>query len=137
MPISNPGEVVDFDADAARDAVLATVQGELRTFVEFDAERFNPIYVDDETLAFYDDETHMREHFGRIHDYLNVDLAEIDLFVEELVPVADSVEYLVTALDAFKLLRFYVDGQGVFLALDHDEPVEPVVDAIRGAIDGD
>ena len=137
MPISNPGEVVDFDAEAACEAVRATVQGELRSFVEFDTERFNPIYVDDVTLSLYEDEEHMREHFGRVHDYLNVDLAEIDLFVEELVPIADRVEYLVTALDAFKLVRFYVDRQGVFLALDPDEPVEPVVDVIRGAIDDD
>ena len=135
MPISNAGEVVDFDAEAACDAVRGTVQGELRTFVEFDAERFNPIYVDDETLSFYEDEAHVRAHFGRIHGYVNVDLAEIDLFVEELFPIADHVEYLVTALDAFKLVRFYVDNQGVFLALDHDEPVEPVVAAIREAID--
>lgn len=136
MPISNPDDVVDFDAEAACRAVLRTVQGELRTFVEFDAERFNPIYVDDVTLSYYDDEDHMYEHFGRIHDYVNVDLAEIDLFVGELLPIADRVEYLVTAMDAFKLVRYYVDGQGIFLAVDADEPVEPVVEAISEAIEG-
>lgn len=137
MPVSQPGGIVDFDADAACDAVLETVEGELRTFVEFDADGFNPIYVDDATLDFYDDEDHMRDHFGRIHDYVNVDLAEIDLFVSELLPLADRVEYLVTAMDAFKLVRYYVGTQGVFLAIDHDEPVEPVVAAIREAIDED
>ena len=135
MPISNPGEIVDFDAEAACDAVREAVRGELRTFVEFDAEGFNPIYVDDDTRAFYEDEEHMHEHFGRIHDYVNVDLAEIDLFVEELLPLADRVEYLVTAMDAFKLVRYYVGQQGIFLAVDADEPVEPVVDAIRRAVD--
>lgn len=135
MPVSQPGGVVDFDAEAACDAVLETVEGRLWSFVEFDAEGFDPIHVDEATLSFYDDEAHMHEHFGRIHDYVNVDLAEIDLFVEELLPIADRVEYLVTALDAFQLVRFYVDGQGVFLAIDPDEPVEPVVAAIREAID--
>lgn len=135
MPTSNPGEVVDFDAEAACKAVLAAVEGELRTFVEFDAGQFNPIYVDDVTLAFYEDEEHMYEHFARIHDYVNVDLAEIDLFVGELLPVADRVKYLVTAMDAFKLVRYYVGDQGLFLAVDPDEPVEPVVAAIRGTLE--
>ena len=134
--MSNPGEVVDFDAEAACEAVMDVVEGELRTFVEFDAERFNPVYVDDVTLAFYEDEAHMYEHFGRIHDYVNVDLAEIDLFVGELLPVADRVEYLVTAMDAFTLLRYYVGRQGILLGLDPDEPVEPVVEALRDATDG-
>lgn len=134
MPISRPGEVVDFDAEAACDAVRGTVEGRLLSFVEFDAEGFNPIYVDDGTFAAYDDEDHMLEHFDRIHGYVNVDLAEIDLFVEELFPVADRVEYLVTGLDAFTLVRYYVDHQGVFLAIDPDEPVEPVIAALREAI---
>ena len=135
MPTSNPDDVADFDAEAACKAVLATVEGELRTFVEFDAAQFNPVYVDDATLALYEDEEHMYEHFARIHDYVNVDLAEIDLFVGELLPVADRVEYLVTAMDAFKLVRYYVGDQGLFLAIDPDEPVEPVVDALGEAID--
>lgn len=134
MPISNPGEVVDFDAAEACDAVLGTVEGRLRAFVEFDAEGFNPIYVDDGTLAAYDDEDHMLEHFERIHGYVNVDLAEIDLFVEELFPVADRVEYLATGLDAFKLVRYYVGHQGIFLAVDHDEPIDPVIAALRETI---
>lgn len=135
MPISRESQVVDFDAEAACDAVRETVEGSLRSFVEFDAERFNPIYVDDATLAAYDDEAHMEEHFARVHSYVHVDFAEMELIVEELFSVADRVEYLVTAMDAFTLVRFYVGDQGVFLALDPGEPVEPVIAAIREAID--
>lgn len=135
MPIRNRGEVVDFDVEAACEAVERTVEGSLRSCVEYDADRFNPVYVDDVTRAFYDDEDEMYDHFDQIHSYVHLDLAEMDLFTEELFPIADRVRYLVTALDAFKLVRVYVDGDGLFLALDHDEPVEPIVEAIHGAID--
>lgn len=134
MPVQNASEVVEFDADAACEAVQATVSGTLRSFVEFDGESFNPLYVDDSTLSFYDDEDHMREHFSQLHSYVYLDLTEMDLFTDELFPVAERVEYITTALDFFKLVRIYRDGDGVFVALDHDEAVQPVVEAVENAI---
>lgn len=134
MPVQNASEVVEFDADAACEAVQATVSGTLRSFVEFDGESFNPLYVDDATMSFYDDEDHMRAHFSQLHSYVYLDLTEMDLFTEELFPVAERVAYITTALDFFKLVRIYRDGDGVFVALDHDEPVQPVVEAVENAI---
>lgn len=134
MPVKNASEVVEFDADAACEAVQATVSGTLRSFVEFDGEAFKPLYVDDATMSFYDDEDHMRAHFSQLHSYVYLDLTEMDLFTDELFPVADRVEYITTALDFFKLVRIYRDGDGVFIALDHDEPVQPVVEAVEDAI---
>lgn len=135
MPVQNASEVVEFDADAACEAVQSTVSGTLRSFVEFDGDAFNPLFVDDSTLAFYDDEEHMLAHFSQLHSYVYLDLAEMDLFTQELFPVADRVEYITTTLDFFKLVRIYYDDEGLFLALDHDEPVEPIVRAISGALE--
>lgn len=135
MPVRNASEVVAFDADAACEAVQAAVSGTLRSFVEFDGEAFNPLYVDDSTMSFYEDEEHMRAHFSQLHSYVYLDLAEMDLFTDELFPVAERVEYITTALDFFKLVRVYYGDEGLFLALDHDEPVEPIVRAISGALE--
>lgn len=134
MPVRNESSIVDFDADAAFDAAADTVSGTLRSFVEFDGESFNPLYVDDTTLAFYEDEDHMLAHFGQLHSYVYLDLAEIDLFTTELFPVAERVEYITTAMDFFKIVRIYHGDEGLFLALDHDEPVEPLVEAVLEAI---
>lgn len=135
MAIRNASELVAFDADAACEAVLETVSGTLRSFVEFDSESFNPLYVDETTLAFYDDEDHMLAHFAQLHSYVYLDLAEMDLFTEELFPVANRVEYITTAMDFLKIVRIYYDNEGVFLALDHDEAVEPIVRAVGAATD--
>lgn len=134
MPVQNASAVVEFDADAACEAVKATASGSLRSFVEFDGDSFNPLYVDDSTISFYDDEEHMRAHFSQLHSYVYLDLAEIDLFTGQLFPVADRVHYITTALDLFKLVRIYYDDEGVFVALDSDEPVSPVVQAVEDAI---
>lgn len=137
MPVTNDSELVAFDANAACAVTLETVTGTLRSFVEFDSDSFNPLYVDDSTLAFYDDVDHMREHFSQLHSYVYLDLAEMDLFTEELFPIAERVEYITTTLDVFKLVRLYVDDEGLFLALDHDEPVGPIVGAITETVDDD
>ena len=134
MAVENASTVVGFDADAACEATRSAVSGTLRSFVEFDGEQFQPLYVDDATMAFYDDEDHMRSHFARLHSYVYLDLAEMDLFTEELFPVAERVHYITTALDLFKLVRIYHGDEGVFVAIDHDEPVTPVVEAVEGAI---
>lgn len=135
MPVTSESNVVRFDADAACAAAREAVSGTLRSAVEFNSEAFNPLYVDDLTLAFYEDETEMMAHFERIHSYVNLDLAEVDLFTGELFPIAERVEYITTALDFFKMVRVYYDGEGLFLALDRDEPVTPVVKAISEALE--
>jgi hypothetical protein len=134
MPVRNASSVVDFDADAALDATTETISGTLRSFVEFDRETFNPLYVDDSTLAFYDDVDHMHAHFSQLHSYVYLDLAEVDLFTDELFPVAERVEYITTALDFFTMVRVYHGDEGQFLALDHDEPVQPLIEGITDAI---
>lgn len=135
MAVSNPPSVVSFDVESLRSIIEETIEGTLRSMVEYNAEEFNPLYVDDVTLAFYDDEAQMHAHFERIHSYVHLDFTEINLFTESLFPPTDRVRFLATGFDLFTLLRVYVDNEGVFLALDPDEPVEPLVAAIEDALD--
>ncbi len=131
MPVSNSPGLTTLDAEAMQHAVEDTVDGTLRSFVEFTADDFELLYVDDVTLSFYDDETHMVEHFEEIHSYVHIDFTETDFFTDRLFPVASDVRYHATSLDAFTLVRIYFDDEGLFVALDRDEPVEPVVGAVE------
>lgn len=137
MSVSNASEVVDFDADAALDAVRERVEGQLYAFVEYDGEAFNPLYVDEAALSFYEDREQMAAHFERIHSYVHVDFTEIEMFTDTLFPLADRVAYITTAMDYMTFVRVYDGRQGVFLALEPDEPVQPLVDAIEAVVAGD
>lgn len=134
MSISNPSSVVSFDADAAREAIEAVLEGPLYSLVEYDADAFNPLYVDDETMGFYEDEEEMLDHFEQIHSYVHLDFAEMELFVDELLPVANRVEYIATGMDVLTFVRIYVGSEGLFVAVDPDEPVEPIVEAIKDTV---
>lgn len=126
--------IVGFDATAALEAVKEHPEGELYTFVEFDAEEFNTLYVSPAAEAFYEDEAQMLEHFDEIHSYVHLDLVEQDLFTTELFPVADRVRYVVTAMDYLTIVRVYVDQEGIFFAVEDDQAVPDLVEVIEAEV---
>lgn len=129
-------EIVTLDVESVVDAALDVVDGPLYTLVEFDPEGWNELYVADETRELYDSEAQMHDHFDRIHGYVNLDFTEIDLFTEDLLPIADEIRYMTTAMDAMTFVRFYLDDRtGLFAALDPGEPVEPLAAAVEDAVD--
>ena len=85
-------------------------------------------------MARYEDEAAMQEHFDQIHSYVHLDFAEMDLFVDEVLPEANRVEYIATGLDVLTFLRIYVGQEGLFIAVDPDEPIEPIVEAVKKAV---
>jgi sugar/nucleoside kinase (ribokinase family) len=114
----------------AVELIRAHAKETVYSVVRFDSDGFEPLYVAPETRAMYPDEVSMEKHFSELHDYVNVDFAEIALFSEELLPAAGSVNYVTTAMDGVKILRVYAGHSGVFLALHPDEPVVPLVDIV-------
>lgn len=132
--MSKTSTIVGFDATAALEAVRDHPEGELYTFVEFDAEEFNPLYVSPATEAFYEDEAQMLDHFDDIHSYVHLDLVEQDLFTTELFPVADRVRYVVTAMDYLTIVRVYVRQEGIFFAVEDDQVVPALVEAIEATV---
>lgn len=130
-------ELVGFDAEPVVEAARTTVDGTLYSVVEFDAEDWRYLHLAEETRAMYEDEVQMTAHFDRLHDYVNLDFTELDLFTDTLVPAAEEVRYLVTCLDLIKFVRFYHGREGLFVAVDTDEPVVPLADALTDAIADD
>lgn len=135
MPATNRSKLAAFDADRVREVVQETVSGPLYSFCEYDTESFRPLYVDDRTVSMYDSRDAMREHFERIHTNVHMDFMESKLFRNTLFPDAERVEYITTAMDYLKILRVYVGDDGLFIAIDPDEPVVPIVDAIKATLE--
>jgi hypothetical protein len=128
-------EIVAIDVVAVLEAARS-VDGTLYSLVEFDREAFNPLFVSATTRSLYDSEAEMAAHFGRIHDYVNIDFTETELFTQDLFDVADRVRYKATGLDVMTILRVYLGNQtGLFLAIDRGDPVEPLVAELETVVD--
>lgn len=107
------------------------VDGTLFAVAEYDAENLDLLYVDEATRAFYPSDETMYDHFETLHSYVHVDFVETELFTDELFPIAEEVEYVVTSMDFLKLVRVYRGNDGVLLSVQPDEPVVPLVDVVR------
>jgi DNA polymerase II small subunit/DNA polymerase delta subunit B len=134
MPVCNAESIYPVDAAVLREVLRDVVEGPLRSLVEFDDEEFNVLYADDVTLSFYDSPEHMCDHFEHIHDFVNLDHTEMDLFTGELFPIAERVRYLASGLDLFTMVRIYPDDCAYFVAIDPEEPVAPVVRAVERVV---
>ncbi|WP_435194473.1 hypothetical protein [Natronomonas sp. EA1] len=136
MSDSEGTEIVDLDAEAVLDAARAATDGTLHTLIEFDRERFEILYVHESTRALYASDEEMREHFASIHEFVNLDFAEVELFTEDLLPFVDRVRYKTTAMDTATFVRLYVsESTGLFITLDPGAEAEPVARAIEGTIE--
>jgi hypothetical protein len=80
MAVRDSSSVVSFDAGGALEAAREAAEGPLYSYVEFDRDAYNAMYVAEETLRFYPDRDRMDEHFARIHSHARLDFTEIDLF---------------------------------------------------------
>jgi hypothetical protein len=132
--VDSQSEIVDFDAEAALAAVRAVAGTDLYTFVEFDADCFNTLFVSDAAEVFYEDAEEMQAHFAEIHSYVHLDLVEQDLFTNELFPIANRVRYVSTTMDYLSVVRVYVDGEGIFFAVEDDDLVPELVETIEDSV---
>lgn len=135
MSVTNETRIVQTDAATIVDAVQDACEGTAYTLVEYDAEVYTPLYIDDAMRAFYENDDQMYDHFDEIHSYIHVDFTEIDLFTDTLFPIADRVEYIVTSLDFLKLVRVYHGRAGFFVSVEPDEPIVDLVEAIDDVVE--
>ena len=112
------------------EALRRRTDGPLHSVVRFDPDDFRILYVAGEAESRYPTESAMVEHFERIFAYVGIDFAEKTLFSDVLLPDAGTVRYMTTSLDSVKVVRIYEESEGVFVGVDPEEAVPPLVDAV-------
>ena len=112
------------------EALRRRTDGPLHSVVRFDPDDFRILYVAGEAESRYPTESAMVEHFERIFAYVGIDFAEKTLFSDVLLPDAGTVRYMTTSLDSVKVVRVYEESEGVFVGVDPEEAVPPLVDAV-------
>lgn len=133
--IAAESELVTFDADAALEAALDV--GGVLSFVEFTRGDHRVLYADDRVLAWYDGETHLREHYRTVLAHLNLDFMEQDTYERALLPNAGRVRALVTHMERLTLLRVLsANHEGVCVVADPDADVRAIREAVAPYVIG-
>jgi hypothetical protein len=134
MPLTGEPKLVEFDVEEALARARKTCVSDVQSFMEFTHNEYNIVYVNDEILAMYRDEEHLRDHYGRVVDHLHMDFLERDTIESTLLPNAGRVTSLITHTEELTLLRIFDDEAGVYIALDPDCSVEAIIEGIEPVI---
>jgi hypothetical protein len=134
MGISEPAELVEFDAAAAVEAGQEVAGDQLLTCVEFTDEDWHSLYISDQVLAMYHDREHMDAHFDELHDYLHIDLGERELLESQLSEVG-SVRYFVTRMSHVTMVRLLDQNknQGLWTTLTNTAAIRESTEAMQAA----
>jgi hypothetical protein len=135
MPFTQEAELADIDAGAALEAAREAGGNGVRSFVEFTAEDFRTLYVDDRILSMYRDESHLNEHYEQVLDHLNMDFLKREAYEKTLLPNAGRVRSIVTQMEELTLLRVLYEDSGFYIALAPDAPIADVTAAVEASVD--
>lgn len=126
MPTRNDSVLTDFDAIGALDAVQSRIGEDLLVCAEFIPEDFHIIYVSDTGLDGYRNETDIWVVGDVIHEYMNIDFLERELF-RDLYPQVTETNAFVTYTDYAAIIRVLSGDEGLYLSVDPDAPVSEIV----------
>lgn len=122
--------LVDFDADAAVDAVEDVVGDSLGLCAEYNVRSYNVLYLKPEVEAQFEDLDELYEVGDDLHTTLYIDFVQQELF-DDYHPAFGKVRALVTVLEGFAFIRVIVDMEGLFVALEPGSAITPVVECIE------
>ena len=120
------------DAAAGLEAARAVDDGDLLLYVAYDREGFRTHYAAEPLVEFYGGREAMREQFERVHDYVNLDFMEREVFADVLS--VGTPRAFVAYTDNSVLVRLLVGSDGVLLVLEQGADVTAVVEAVESAV---
>lgn len=122
--------LVDFDADAAVDAVKDVAGDSCGLCAEYNVRTYNVLFVNPVLEQQFESLDELYEVGDDLHTTLYVDFTQQEL-LDDYHPAFGDVRALVTYLEGFVFVRVIVGTEGLFVALEPDSPVTPVVEAIE------
>lgn len=129
MPLRNESVLTEFGAHDALEVIESLIEEDLLVCAEFTVEDFQLLYVSDAALERYDSETDVWVVGDVIHEYMNVDFLERELF-EELYPEVTETNAFVTYTDYAAIIRVLCGDEGFYVSVDPAAPVSEIVSAL-------
>jgi len=131
--IRNEGEVIGLDASAAFEAVRDVGGEDLRAFVEYDSESYNPVFVAERVVAELGGADGVDEFAEKLHFNYKLDFTEREMYADLYDPLG-GVDAFAVYLDDRTIVRYVTDEEGIYVSLDGDANTDRVVDALAETV---
>lgn len=130
MTASDPAGLVEFDEGQALERAKDVAGDRLQVCAVYTADDFELLYVADDLLEYYDDESEVLEVGEALHGYMDLDFNEREVF-EELYPAATEMKAFVTYTDHVIVVRVLSpETEGLYVSLEPGTEVTPVVNVM-------
>jgi hypothetical protein len=135
MALRERSELVGFDADEACQYLLEAVGDDLLVVAEYTAEEYRLLYVGDGLESMYGSSTAVTEAAESIHEYIDLDFRERELFLD-LYPTMEDVDGLITVADSRSVVRVITPhDEGLYFSVPLDVPAVELVRDVVGIVD--
>ncbi|WP_135828880.1 hypothetical protein [Halorussus halobius] len=132
--IRNEPELTGFDAAAAFEAVSEVAGDDLRAFVEYDAEAFNPLFVAERVVDDLGNPENVDAFAEKLHFNYKLDFTEREMYADLYGPLG-GVDAFAVYLDDQTIVRYVTDEAGIYVSLDGDTDTDRVVDLIAETVE--
>lgn len=133
--ITGSSILVEFDADAVLETVRAMAGDTIGVCVEYNTRSFNILYLEESLENRFEDLDELYEVGEDLHTTLFIDFTEQKL-LNDFHPVLGEMRASVTYMSGLTMIRVIQEDEGLFLTIEPDAQVTPVIEAIEAALDG-
>jgi hypothetical protein len=134
--IQQEPEMVDGDVRAMFEAVAEVAGADLRAFVEYDQEAYNPVYIAPMVVEEYGDDGDITDFAEAIHSYVKLDFSEREMYRELYDRGTDGMGFA-TFLDGSIVVRYVLAETALYVSLRSAASPKAVIGAIEAVIGND
>jgi hypothetical protein len=134
--IQQEPEMVDGDVRAMFDAVARVAGDDLRAFVEYDPEAYNPVYIAPMVVEEYGEDGDITDFAETIHSYVKLDFSEREMYRELYHRGTDGMGFA-TFLDGSIVVRYVFDETALYVSLNSAASPKDVIGAIEAVVRDD
>ncbi|GAB3685508.1 hypothetical protein GCM10028857_16150 [Salinarchaeum chitinilyticum] len=135
MALRERSELVGFDADEACQYLLEAVGEDLLVVAEYTPEDYRLLYVGEDLEAKYGSTEAVTAAADSIHEYIDLDFRERELFLD-LYPTLEDVDGLITVADRRSVVRVVTPAdEGLYFSVPLDVPAVELVRDVVGIVD--
>lgn len=134
--IQRAPEMIDWDVEAMFAAVERVAGDDLRAFVEYDAERYNPVYIAPMVVEEYGENGDITAFAETIHSYVKLDFSEREMYRDLYDRGTDGMGFA-TFLEGSIVVRYVFDETALYVSLRAQESPREVIRAIESVVEDD
>lgn len=127
--VRNEANLTDFDVSTALSAVEDIAGDDLRAFVEYDDEAYNPLYIAARVVREFGGEASLDEFAGKLHYNYKLDFTEREMYEDLYEPLGEVAAFAVY-LDDETLIRYVGEREGIYVSVEPDVSANRIVDAL-------